>query len=178
MTNVNRHHIILSDQQHEDLLDALIDAIDYRADDSGHCGDCNSGTKCDDHIHDLDRATAFSDLRTHITTTTGRDAWNITVAGWYVIGVELLEEKRDQVLGPFTTPQAAITYMDGAFDGGLGPQDVLAWLDPSGTPEDYPDPEDGMRFCSICDAMGHGYPGGGPCPLEDRGWDEPPEPWF
>lgn len=21
--------------------------------------------------------------------------------------------------------------------------------------------------CSICDALGHGYPGGGPCPLED-----------
>ena len=20
--------------------------------------------------------------------------------------------------------------------------------------------------CSICDALGHGYPGGGPCPLE------------
>jgi hypothetical protein len=25
------------------------------------------------------------------------------------------------------------------------------------------------RCCSICDAPGHGYPGGGPCPLEDRG---------
>lgn len=21
--------------------------------------------------------------------------------------------------------------------------------------------------CSICDALGHGYPGGGPCPLEE-----------
>ena len=21
--------------------------------------------------------------------------------------------------------------------------------------------------CSICDGLGHGYPGGGPCPLED-----------
>lgn len=27
------------------------------------------------------------------------------------------------------------------------------------------------RSCSICDAIGHGYPGGGPCPLEDRGYD-------
>jgi hypothetical protein len=24
--------------------------------------------------------------------------------------------------------------------------------------------------CSLCDALGHGYPGGGPCPLEERGW--------
>ena len=23
--------------------------------------------------------------------------------------------------------------------------------------------------CSMCDAYGHGYPGGGPCPLEERG---------
>lgn len=28
-------------------------------------------------------------------------------------------------------------------------------------------------FCSICDGLGHGYPGGGPCPLEDRGYGEP-----
>jgi hypothetical protein len=26
--------------------------------------------------------------------------------------------------------------------------------------------------CSICDGLGHGYPGAGPCPLEDRGWDD------
>jgi hypothetical protein len=25
--------------------------------------------------------------------------------------------------------------------------------------------------CSICDGLGHGYPGAGPCPLEDRGYD-------
>jgi len=25
--------------------------------------------------------------------------------------------------------------------------------------------------CSICDALGHGYVGGPPCPLEDRGYD-------
>jgi hypothetical protein len=29
--------------------------------------------------------------------------------------------------------------------------------------------------CSICDALGHGYPGGGPCPLEDSGWYDPEE---
>lgn len=23
--------------------------------------------------------------------------------------------------------------------------------------------------CSICDGLGHGFPGGGPCPLETRG---------
>lgn len=27
-------------------------------------------------------------------------------------------------------------------------------------------------YCSICDGMGHGYPGGGPCPLETVGWLE------
>lgn len=26
--------------------------------------------------------------------------------------------------------------------------------------------------CSICDGLGHGYPGAGPCPLEDRGYDD------
>lgn len=26
--------------------------------------------------------------------------------------------------------------------------------------------------CSLCDGLGHGYPGGGPCPLEERGWAE------
>jgi len=25
-------------------------------------------------------------------------------------------------------------------------------------------------YCSICDGVGHGQPGHGPCPLEDRGW--------
>ncbi len=28
------------------------------------------------------------------------------------------------------------------------------------------------RCCSLCDAPGHGYPGGGPCPLEMRGWED------
>jgi hypothetical protein len=27
--------------------------------------------------------------------------------------------------------------------------------------------------CNICDALGHGYPGGGPCPLEETGWADP-----
>jgi hypothetical protein len=31
--------------------------------------------------------------------------------------------------------------------------------------------------CSICDGLGHGYPGGGFCPLEDRGEPEPEERW-
>lgn len=26
--------------------------------------------------------------------------------------------------------------------------------------------------CSICDGLGHGYPGSGPCPLEERGWED------
>lgn len=33
--------------------------------------------------------------------------------------------------------------------------------------------------CSICDSLGHGYPGGPPCPLEDDGrWEPDPEPCF
>ena len=30
-------------------------------------------------------------------------------------------------------------------------------------------------FCSICDGLGHGQPGHGPCPLEERGAYEPEE---
>lgn len=26
------------------------------------------------------------------------------------------------------------------------------------------------QCCSICDGMGHGYPGGGPCPTEELPW--------
>lgn len=32
------------------------------------------------------------------------------------------------------------------------------------------DQEEEGPTCSICDGLGHGYPGAGPCPLEDRGW--------
>lgn len=38
-------------------------------------------------------------------------------------------------------------------------------------PCDY-DWESEVGTCSICDALGHGFPGGGPCPLEDRGWED------
>jgi len=31
--------------------------------------------------------------------------------------------------------------------------------------------------CSICDGSGHGYPGGPPCPLEERGWDDGFDAW-
>jgi len=27
-------------------------------------------------------------------------------------------------------------------------------------------------YCSICDGLGHGQPGYGPCPLEETGWME------
>jgi hypothetical protein len=30
-----------------------------------------------------------------------------------------------------------------------------------------------VGFCSICDGLGHGYPGAGPCPLEERGSQDP-----
>jgi hypothetical protein len=32
------------------------------------------------------------------------------------------------------------------------------------------------RSCSICDGLGHGYPGGRPCPLEDVSYAD--EPWW
>lgn len=35
----------------------------------------------------------------------------------------------------------------------------------------YADLWDARPTCNICDAYGHGYPGAGPCPLEDRGYD-------
>lgn len=38
--------------------------------------------------------------------------------------------------------------------------------------EDY----DWEPTCGICDATGHGYPGAGPCPLEDV--DYSGEPWW
>jgi len=31
--------------------------------------------------------------------------------------------------------------------------------------------------CSLCDGLGHGYPGAGPCPLEERGQYDA-EPWW
>lgn len=36
--------------------------------------------------------------------------------------------------------------------------------------EEYYDYE---QACVICDGLNHGYPGAGPCPIEDRGyWDQ------
>jgi hypothetical protein len=37
-----------------------------------------------------------------------------------------------------------------------------------GGDDEAPDPPS----CSICDGFGHGYPGAGPCPLEERGWED------
>lgn len=58
--------------------------------------------------------------------------------------------------------------------------------DPDDLLPDYPDDEDldgwdddaepaeGPR-CSICDGLGHGYPGGGPCPLEVTDYSGEPD---
>ncbi len=59
-----------------------------------------------------------------------------------------------RIAGPFATAQAAADALD----------DMLG-IDPY-----YEGPS-----CSICDALGHGYPGGGPCPLEETGEDDPYE---
>jgi len=55
------------------------------------------------------------------------------------------------------------------------------WVNEAGVacfPDDVWDPvwDDGPT-CSLCDGLGHGYPGGGPCPLEERGWDDGFEEW-
>lgn len=51
------------------------------------------------------------------------------------------------------------------------------WVDGDGLAHfELPDYDDGPT-CSICDALGHGYPGGRPCPLEDRGWDDGFDEW-
>jgi hypothetical protein len=42
---------------------------------------------------------------------------------------------------------------------------------------DWIDQEEEGPACSICDALGHGYPGGGPCPLEERAWDDGFDEW-
>lgn len=36
----------------------------------------------------------------------------------------------------------------------------------------YEDQPDEGPYCSICDGLGHGYPGGRPCPLEERGAED------
>ena len=32
--------------------------------------------------------------------------------------------------------------------------------------------EEWVPTCSLCDAVGHGYPGAGPCPLEEHGHED------
>lgn len=49
-----------------------------------------------------------------------------------------------------------------------------AIADHEGSYDDYAD-DDG-RTCSICDGLGHGYPGGPPCPLEQT--DYSGVPWW
>lgn len=48
-------------------------------------------------------------------------------------------------------------------------------VDPDQSEVDEYEWEMSVGFCSICDALGHGYPGGSPCPLEmgrDDGFEE------
>ena len=47
----------------------------------------------------------------------------------------------------------------------------------SADPYEYePEPWEFEPTCRICDATGHGYPGVGPCPLEDVSYAD--EPWW
>lgn len=51
---------------------------------------------------------------------------------------------------------------------------TLVWIDDNGVATLYDNDYEGPA-CSICDGLGHGYPGGGPCPLEETGEDDPHE---
>jgi hypothetical protein len=43
--------------------------------------------------------------------------------------------------------------------------EVSAWADSAWA-------DQGVVYCSLCDAQGHGQPGYGPCPLEERGAED------
>ena len=45
------------------------------------------------------------------------------------------------------------------------------WIDADGLAAAAYDEYEGL-CCLICDGLGHGYPGGGPCPLEERGYED------
>ena len=52
------------------------------------------------------------------------------------------------------------------------------WLDDKGVASfDIEQGWDEGPTCNICDASGHGYPGGGPCPLEQGGPDDGFDEW-
>lgn len=48
------------------LVAALTDAIDYREDDGGHCGDCTTDEMCEDHVHDQELADQYHKLLTKV----------------------------------------------------------------------------------------------------------------
>jgi hypothetical protein len=51
----------------------------------------------------------------------------------------------------------------------LGGKTLVVDADACSLLADYEDAYVEGPTCSLCDAVGHGYPGAGPCPLEDRG---------
>ena len=64
-----------------------------------------------------------------------------------------------------------------AYDGNvMGCGHEVTWMAGIGVvvvPPDEEEPEG--PTCSICDALGHGYPGGGPCPLEVTDYSGEPD---
>lgn len=52
---------------------------------------------------------------------------------------------------------------------------TLVWIGEDGTATLVYDNDLEGPTCSICDGLGHGYPGGGPCPLEMGDDDDPYE---
>jgi hypothetical protein len=58
-------------------------------------------------------------------------------------------------------------------DAKPGPEPIRTdWVADLSEPE-----EEWPPTCSLCDGLGHGYPGAGPCPLEERGQYDA-EPWW
>ena len=63
----------------------------------------------------------------------------------------------------FDTTDGLDGLVDPGVDAWCGDEEVEMFLQEQEHYENEP------PCCSICDGMGHGYPGGGPCPLEERG---------
>lgn len=71
------------------------------------------------------------------------------------------------VLRQFASGKVAHVQADGSFRV-LDPVEAANLDEYVYGPAEDPD----VRYCSLCDGVGHGYPGGGPCPLEERGYWE------
>lgn len=103
-------------------------------------------------------------------------------AAWEAMGVALAAKQAAalaQGLGAAAEAEAAYeeAVAVAAHEAAEAAYDV-AWAEVLRLEADEPevDPWEGAVFCSICDGLGHGQPGYGPCPVEEPfgawGYDE------